>query len=132
MNTRQILLSAICASALANTAVAAQNEVKLSDWDTDNNKSISLAEWDAAIEEHDIFNNLDENNNGIFDIGKAVDSVVDYDLSMDLDDGGHIERQEFTVGTFNNLDANDDDMLDDTEFSEFSSNLMNSNLLSSN
>ena len=72
-----------------------------------------------------------QNNNGIFDIEEAADSFVDYDVSMDLDAGGHIERHEFTLATFNHYDVNDNGNLDTTEFMQFSREAEVTNLLSS-
>ena len=51
-----------------------------------------------------------------------MDKVLDYDLAMDLDDGGTISRDEFIVGVYNQYDANGDARLDDTEFEAFISN----------
>lgn len=109
-----------------------EDAVKFSAWDANDNGMVSLAEWDAGIEEHDVFENLDRNNSGTFDIEEAVESVIEYDVAMDLDDGGHIERQEFTVATFDSYDVNDDDNLSETEFMKFGTMVMGSPLLSSN
>jgi hypothetical protein len=57
----------------------------------------------------------------VFDADEALAPALRYETAMDLDAGGHIERQEFVVGLFSNYDKNDDDKLDETEFKEFSS-----------
>jgi hypothetical protein len=102
--------------------MADDEKADLSTWDADSNKMVTQQEWSEAIDEQGRFDRIDKNNNGIFDAEEAVaDTALSYEAAMDLDAGGHVERQEFIVGLFNKHDANDDDMLDETEFDEFSS-----------
>jgi hypothetical protein len=116
---------AVCTAALLGSSAMADDEkstADLSSWDSDSNKMVTQKEWSEAIDEQDLFDRIDKNNNGIFDADEAVaDTALSYEANMDLDAGGHIERQEFVVGLFKKHDANDDDMLDETEFKEFSS-----------
>ena len=116
MKHKLSIVTAVCAASMASSVFAGSD---FSSWDADGDKAISLAEWDETIETENVFDKVDENNNGIFDIDEAVESVFTYDMEMDVDAGGHIERQEFTLGTFNRLDSNDDDQLDESEMGEF-------------
>lgn len=117
------LFPAFCSAVLlASPAVQAKEwDRDMSQWDHDGNGQVTLQEWDTAIEEQGLFEELDDNNNGMYDIQESLNGYPDYDVAMDLDDGGHIERQEFTVGWFNSFDENDDDMLDAGEFDQFNS-----------
>ena len=128
------LASFVCAAAVGHPAMAQEENAKtdLSSWDMDRNNSVSLEEWDAAIEEHGLFDNLDRNNNGIFDMDEAVESVAEYDIGLDIDDGGNVDRDEFTVGLFHNQDSNNDDRLDESEFSEFASKAESTALFTTN
>lgn len=112
------------------SAPAFADDVDLKAWDENADGQVSLEEWDAAIESQGIFDNLDENKNGIFDVDESDEDLFAYDLEMDLDDGGHIERQEFTVGTFNMFDDDADDQLDEEEFTAFAEKYSSSDLAS--
>ena len=119
------LISTICTAALLCSPVMAEDDkvvTSLSSWDADSDMKVSMEEWGEALDEHDLWENVDKNNNGLFDVEESLDKVLDYDMSMDIDDGGHIDRDEFTLGLFDMHDANDDDMLDEREFTQFSSN----------
>lgn len=93
--------------------------VDLSAWDENHDGMVSQEEWAEAFASEGIFDQLDENNNGIFDVEESNDDLFEYDLSWDLDDGGHIERQEFLLGAFNEYDEDGDDRLDAQEFNAF-------------
>lgn len=119
------LFSIACAAALlGNTALADNEKVKadLSSWDSDKDKMVTQEEWADYMDEHSLFDRIDKNNNGNFDVEESVDKVLDYDLAMDLDDGGTISREEFIVGLYGHYDANNDDRLDEKEFNAFASN----------
>lgn len=121
----KLLFSAVCAATLlGSSAIADEDKVKmdLSSWDGDKDKMITQEEWADHFEEHALFDRIDKNNNGNFDIEESMDGVLDYDLAMDLDDGGTISRQEFVVGLYDHYDDNDDDKLDDKEFKVFVDN----------
>jgi hypothetical protein len=129
------LLPTLCAAALLSTAAVAAGDKALTDmgtWDSDTDKHITMKEWDAAIDNNALFDKIDKNNNGNFDVDEAVDKVLDYDMKMDLDAGGTISRDEFKLGLFNMQDANDDDVLDEKEFMQFSSNSEASPLFKTN
>jgi hypothetical protein len=114
-----------CAAALLSAGAMAAGDKNLTDmksWDSDSNHQITMKEWNAAIEDNALFDKVDKNNNGNFDVEEAVDHVLDYDLEMDIDAGGTISRDEFEAGLFTMHDENDDDMLDETEFMHFSAN----------
>lgn len=111
-----ILGAAIAAAFIAAPAFA---EVDFSSWDTDGDGSITLAEWDAHIEEEGIFDRLDENGNGIFDVEESDDNLFPYTLDWDVDDGGLIERQEFTLGTFERYAGEDAEAMDEAAFDDF-------------
>lgn len=123
MKQKRYLFPALCSAALIASPALHANEWKadMSSWDHDGNNEVSLQEWDEAVEEQGLFEDIDANGNGIYDIEEVSDGYPDYDVAMDIDDGGHIERQEFALGWFNSLDENDDDMLDEDEFGQFSS-----------
>lgn len=108
--------AALAASFLGTSALA---EVDFSTWDTDGDGTITLAEWDAHIEEEGIFDQIDENNNGLFDIDESDEELFPYDLEMDVDDGGLIERQEFTLGTFERYAGEDAEAMDEQQFGDF-------------
>src|SRR5690606_16076526 len=101
MKTSFALISSLCTAGLVS-AVSAGTE--FSAWDADGDKAVTLAEWNEVMDKESVFDSVDKNNNGVFDIEEAADSAFEYDISMDLDAGGHIERQEFILGYFNELD----------------------------
>lgn len=118
----KLLFSAICAAA-CGTAMADgdKSHVDLSSWDSDSDKMVTQQEWADTIDANGLFDRLDKNDNGNFDAEEAMEGVIDYDVSMDIDAGGTISRDEFVVGLYNHYDANDDDKLDETEWNEFAS-----------
>ena len=121
----KLLFSAVCAATLlGSTALADEDKatVDLSSWDADSDKMVTQQEWADYMDKHSLFDRIDKNNNGNFDVEEAMDGVLDYDLAMDLDDGGTIARDEFIVGLYNHYDKNGDDRLDDTEFGAFAGN----------
>lgn len=129
------VFSALCTAALLSGPAVADGDKALTDittWDVDGNKMVSQEEWAAAIEDNALFDKVDKNNNGNFDVEEAVDDALDYDLAMDIDDGGTISRDEFELGLFTMHDANNDDAIDETEFMQFSSNSDQSPLFMTN
>lgn len=125
MQTKLHILSTLGAAALLSTTLLAAGDKALTDmgtWDADANKKITMEEWDDAIDDNALFDKVDKNNNGNFDVEEALDDVLDYDIAMDIDDGGTISRDEFKLGLFNMQDKNKDEMLDESEFTQFSSN----------
>jgi hypothetical protein len=123
MKTKLQLFSAVCTAALLGSpAMADGDKVDLSVWDSDSDKMITQEEWADAIDDQGLFDRIDKNNNGNFDVEESVDKVLDYDLAMDLDDGGTISREEFVLGLYTHYDANDDHKLDAKEFDAFASN----------
>jgi hypothetical protein len=121
----KLLFSAVCAATLIGSSAMADEDklgMDLSSWDADSDKYVTQKEWSDYMEEHALFDKIDKNNNGNFDVEESMDKVLDYDLSMDVDAGGTIARDEFIVGLYNHYDENDDDRLDDTEFNAFISN----------
>lgn len=118
-----VLFPAICAAILGSYAMAdGDTKVDISSWDADGDKMVTQEEWADAIDEQDLFDRVDKNNNGNFDVEEALDGVLDYDLAMDIDDGGTISRDEFIVGLHSHYDENGDQQLDETEFDVFASN----------
>ncbi|MGV3591157.1 MAG: hypothetical protein ACO1PZ_05665 [Gammaproteobacteria bacterium] len=120
----KLLFSAVCAAALMGNSAIADDEkahADLSAWDTDSDKIVTQEEWADYMEKQNLFDRIDKNNNGNFDVEEAAEGVLDYDVAMDLDDGGTISRDEFIVGLYDHYDENDDDKLDDTEFDTFAS-----------
>ena len=95
------LLSAVCTAALYAGPLLAEGDAELTrleTWDSDSDRMVTQEEWAAAIDEHGLFDKIDRNNNGNFDVEESLDEVLDYDLAMDLDDGGH-EVQILIAGT---------------------------------
>src|SRR5690606_29626339 len=130
MNIRFPFAGALLATAFLSAPAFAQDDtqVDLSSWDEDGDGNVSMEEWDSAIEDQGVFDMIDENGNGVFEIEEADEDLFVYDLEMDIDDGGNIDRQEFTAGTFNNYDANADDQLDEQEFGDFRTKFESSEL----
>ena len=122
MKQKHYLFPAFCSAVLLTgpSLQANESDRDISSWDLNGDSQISLQEWDTSIEEQGVFDELDDNGNGIYDVDEAAEGYPEYDVAMDTDDGGHIERQEFTVGWFDSFDANDDDVLDESEFDQFS------------
>ncbi|HEY0961157.1 MAG TPA: hypothetical protein VGE69_02250 [Pseudomonadales bacterium] len=119
----KLLFSAVCAAAFMGNSAIADDKVHadLSAWDSDSDKIVTQEEWADYMEKESLFDRIDKNNNGTFDAEEAAEGVLDYDLSMDIDAGGTISREEFVVGLYNHYDENDDDKLDDAEFDTFAS-----------
>lgn len=121
-----------CMGALLATACLAApafaQEIDPGTWDEDGDGNVTREEWDSAFETQGVFDRIDENGNGVFEAEEADEELFVYDLGMDIDDGGHVERQEFVIGTFNNYDMNGDDQLDSQEFADFSEKFQNSDL----
>lgn len=109
---------------VAGPAFAADEQVTvdLSSWDVDNDRMVSQQEWADVLEKHRYFDVVDANNNGVLDADEANDGLVEFDLSMDLDNGGDIDGTEFTRGVFDKHDTNDNDKLDDMEWMELIGN----------
>ena len=121
----KLLFSAVCAATLIGSSAMADEykvDVDLSAWDADSDKVLTQKEWADYMDKHALFDKIDKNNNGNFDVEESMDKVLDYDLSMDIDAGGTIARDEFIVGLYDHYDENDDDRLDATEFDVFISN----------
>lgn len=89
-------------------------------WDANDDDRISLAEWDTGIEMANVFDNLDRNNNEVFDVEEAELPYFSFNTNMDVDRGGRVERAEFIFGIFDRLDKDQDGHLDTAEFREFS------------
>lgn len=133
MKRQLSFIAAVCVTSFLGSAAYAGGDKHLdfSASDKDGNDVLTRSEWTAAMEEAEVFDRIDSNNNGVFDIQEADDKLVEYDISMDLDDGGHIERQEFLLGLFNQLDTNGDDRLSKSEYQNFSDRVAQSRLFRS-
>lgn len=118
---KSVLPAFIALITIGAGAFAAEDQLKvsMSSWDSDHDRRVSQDEWRATLDSHRIFDRIDRNNNDAFDTAEAAGELLEYDSAMDRDAGGRIDRDEFTSGLFDRLDANDDGRLDDMEWVEF-------------
>lgn len=88
-------------------------------WDADQNGYVSAAEWNEAFDAQGVFNRLDDNNSGIFEIEESDENFVQYNTDFDYNEDLHISRDELELGLFNMYDKDDNDRLSAEEFKGF-------------
>ena len=94
-------------------------------WDANGDGQVSKNEWDKAFDRHEVFNRLDDNKSGVFEIEESDENFVAYNAEFDYDDDFHIERNELENGLFRMYDKNNNEQLSESEFSAFSEKLKN-------
>lgn len=114
------------AMVLALAGHAAQAETKgFEAWNTDNDSRISKTEWSEGFDELGVFEELDDNNSGIFEIEESDENFLEYNTDYDIDGDFLIERNEVANGLFLQYDTNDNEWLSEAEFQAFESKLQN-------
>lgn len=94
-------------------------------WDANGDGQVTRSEWNVAFDSHNVFNRIDDNNSGIFEIEESDENFVRYNTDFDYDEDFHIERDELENGLFRMYDKNDNERLSESEFADFSAKLQN-------
>ncbi|WP_162052203.1 EF-hand domain-containing protein [Pontibacter pamirensis] len=94
-------------------------------WDTDNDGMIEDIEWNAAVADYNLagadWAAWDTNTDGFIETAEfdtGFNNLGWYN-AWDTDGNGLIEAREYTDGVFTIWDEDEDDVLDDTEYTYF-------------
>lgn len=79
----------------AGSALANEEELNYSDWDTDGVEGISYEEWDEGFDDEGIFE------------------------SWDADGDGLLSEDEYGEGIYDAYDDDDDDIIEEPEFGDY-------------
>lgn len=115
MPFRLLLAGTVAAFALVAAPAAAD---LFDEWDADTSGDLTSEEFSTGFYDTGVYDEWDADDDGLLSNDELGDSSL-YDETWDANEDGLLDQNEFGDGYYQAYDVNDDQVIDDTEWSAF-------------